>query len=156
MKIVTIYVLYSMYRVGQVTVEKWQLVSEESFRFSIEVAKEMGRIVTLVHNDSTVITDPILELAIVSDTKIEKIQTFIEGFREIIQKHPQALHATSNVNLVNIDKGMLEIAYNLFFQKNPSYQRELTYRQEVLSQVLRLAESLEISLKFKSGYDNSK
>ena len=81
MKIVTIYVLYSMYRVGQVTVEKWQLVSEESFRFSIEVAKEMGRIVTLVHNDSTVITDPILELAIVSDTKIEKT-----AFPEINQR----------------------------------------------------------------------
>lgn len=72
MGIVTIYVLYSIFDRGQISVRKWQLVNKDSFEFATEIAEEVGRTVTLVHNDSTVISDPILELGIVSDTKISK------------------------------------------------------------------------------------
>ncbi len=87
------------------------------------------------------------KITLPADTSIEKVDIFINGFKNIISDHPQALNATSNVNLINITKGSFEIVYSLFFKKSTTYYRELTYRHEVLREVIKLANSIEVSLK---------
>jgi hypothetical protein len=68
MEILNVYVVYSHLD----SEEKWLLMGKKSFDFTLEMAREMGHIVTLIHNDSAIEGDPILEVAIISQVKPAK------------------------------------------------------------------------------------
>ncbi len=82
-------------------------------------------------------------LRITPDTPPEKIESLIEGIKQIIANAPATRKDLYHVVLKDFGPDSLEIML-YFFLKVPDLSRELIERQRVLLEVLRLARKLEI------------
>jgi MscS family membrane protein len=82
-------------------------------------------------------------LRITPDTPPEKIESLIEGIKQIIANAPATRKDLYHVVLKDFGPDSLEIML-YFFLKVPDLSRELMERQRVLLEVLRLARKLEI------------
>ncbi len=86
-------------------------------------------------------------LSLTYDTPVEKIEGFTEGVRHIIQSHPDTRKDNIQVVLNELSPSSLDILLN-FFLKVPDKLAELTERQRILLDILRLAESIGVSFAF--------
>lgn len=64
---IIVYVVYSI--LGNPEIHKRTVMGKDSFDFTVKMAREMGNIATVIHSDSTVATDPILDVAIITEEK---------------------------------------------------------------------------------------
>jgi MscS family membrane protein len=83
------------------------------------------------------------------DTPPELIELFVEGLRDIIQKHPASRKDFIEVHLHEMNSSSLDILLYTFFAVS-TYTEELTARHEILVQLLKLGKSLGVEFAFPS------
>jgi MscS family membrane protein len=81
-------------------------------------------------------------LAITYDTPARLIEVFIEGLNKIVENHPH-----TRKDKYHIFMKSLNIMFYIFFQA-PNWALELQYRHEIIIQILRLAEDLNVRFAF--------
>jgi MscS family membrane protein len=81
------------------------------------------------------------------DTPVEKIEGFVEGVKQILETHPDTRKDNIQVFFHEFGPHSLDILLNFFLQV-PDRTAELIKRQEILLDILRLAEAKGIRFAF--------
>jgi MscS family membrane protein len=81
------------------------------------------------------------------DTPIEKIKAFVDGVKHIIESHPDTRKDNYQVFFYQFGSHSLDIAVE-FFLKVPDKMVELTERQRIFLDILRLAEDMKVEFAF--------
>ena len=81
------------------------------------------------------------------DTSVEKIEEFVEGVKQMLENHPATHKDIIQVFLYEFGPHSLDILLNFFLQV-PDRKSELIKRQEILLDILRLAEAKGIRFAF--------
>lgn len=87
------------------------------------------------------------QIAVAYDTPPATIETFVEGLREIVMKHPNTLKDHYHVYLNDMASSSLNVMFYIFFE-TPTWGDELRARHEVLIHILELAEELGVNFAF--------
>lgn len=88
-----------------------------------------------------------MDLDLTYDTPVEKIETFIEGIKQILAAHPDTRKDNYHVFFYEFGSHSLDVLVN-FFLKVPDREAELTERQRILLAILRLAEVSGVQFAF--------
>jgi MscS family membrane protein len=86
-------------------------------------------------------------LAITYDTPSRLIEVFIEGLNKIVENHPHTRKDKYHIFMNDFGDSSLNIMFYIFFQA-PNWALELQYRHEIIIQILRLAEDLNVRFAF--------
>lgn len=86
-------------------------------------------------------------LAITYDTPARLIEVFIEGLNKIVKNHPHTRKDKFHIFMNDFGDSSLNIMFYIFFQA-PNWALELQYRHEIIIQILRLAEDLNVRFAF--------
>ncbi|MFC0655543.1 mechanosensitive ion channel family protein [Mongoliitalea lutea] len=86
-------------------------------------------------------------LTVTYDTPHELIETFVQGLREIVLKHPETRKDAFNIYFNNLSSYSKDIMFYIFFEV-PTWPEELRCRHEILIQIVQLAEVLGIRFAF--------
>ena len=86
-------------------------------------------------------------LAITYDTPPRLVEVFIEGLNKIVEKHPHTRKDKYNIFMNDFGDSSLNIMFYIFFQA-PNWALELQYRHEIIIQILKLAEDLNVRFAF--------
>ena len=86
-------------------------------------------------------------LGLTYDTSPDQIQAFVEGIRAILRANPAVRQDAFEVSFRNFGDSALEILLYFFFQV-PTWTEELTQRQNVFLEIMRLAKSLNVDFAF--------
>ncbi|MDP3009105.1 MAG: mechanosensitive ion channel family protein [Methylococcales bacterium] len=81
------------------------------------------------------------------DTPIEKIKAFVDGVKHILEAHPATRKDNYQVFFYQFGSHSLDIAVE-FFLKVPDKMTELTERQRIFLDILRLAEDMKVEFAF--------
>jgi len=81
------------------------------------------------------------------DTPADKLESFIEGIRELIRRHPYTRKDYYHVYLHGYGANSLDILVYMFFTA-PDWATELRERQRLLMDILRLAQKLGVEFAF--------
>ena len=87
------------------------------------------------------------QLSLTYDTPAEDIESFCEGVRQLIRKHPTTRKDYFFVHLNNLSESSLDILLYCFF-KVESWDEELAARHRLLVDILRLAKTLSVEFAF--------
>lgn len=87
------------------------------------------------------------KVSVTYDSSPEKIESFCEGIRELIQLHPYMRKDYYQVYLNELASSSLDILVYVFWE-TPDWSTELRERQRFLLDILRLAKALNIELAF--------
>ena len=82
-------------------------------------------------------------------TQSEKIEAFITGIREIINKHPKSVEEKTGVYFISFSASSLDIQLVMYFDVN-SLDESCRAREDVNFQFYKLAEELGISFAYPS------
>ncbi len=88
-----------------------------------------------------------IELNLTYDTPIEKIKDFIEGIKQILEAHSNTRKDNIQVFFYQFGSHSLDISVE-FFLKVPDKVVELTDRQQIFLDILRLAETMDVQFAF--------
>jgi MscS family membrane protein len=88
-----------------------------------------------------------IELNLTYDTPIEKIKDFVQGVKQILESHPDTRKDNFQVFFYQFGAHSLDILVD-FFIKVPDRMLELTERQRIFLDILRLAEAIEVEFAF--------
>lgn len=88
-----------------------------------------------------------IDLGLTYDTPIEKIKEFIEGIKQILESHPDTRKDNYQVFFYQFGSHSLDILVE-FFLKVPARMDELTERQQIFLDILRLAEDMKVEFAF--------
>jgi MscS family membrane protein len=88
-----------------------------------------------------------IDLGLTYDTPIEKINEFVEGVKHILESHPDTRKDNFQVFFYQFGSHSLDILVD-FFLKVPARMDELTERQRIFLDILRLAEIIEVEFAF--------
>ncbi len=83
----------------------------------------------------------------IQDTPIENIEGFVEGVKQVLQTYPDTRKDNIQVFLYEFGSYSLDILINFFLQV-PDREAELIKRQEIMLDILRLAETKGIRFAF--------
>ena len=86
-------------------------------------------------------------LGIHYDTPPEKIESFVEGIKNIILANPQAVHDNFHVVFQGYGNSALEILVYCFLDVE-NWSRELVVKQNLFLEIYRLAETLKIEFAY--------
>lgn len=86
-------------------------------------------------------------LGVTYSTPPEKIQSFIEGIKTIVQKHPKTKKDYYQVSFSGYADSSLNIFVNLFLQV-ANWNEELQFRQDIFLEILKLAQQLNVEFAF--------
>jgi MscS family membrane protein len=86
-------------------------------------------------------------ISVTYDTPPDVINVFVEGLREIVEKHPHTWKDNYHVYLNDMADSSLRIMFYIFFEV-PTWGEELRCRHEVLIEIIRLAEGLGVNFAF--------
>jgi len=86
-------------------------------------------------------------LAITYDTPPRLIEVFIEGLNKIVEEHPHTRKDKYHIFMNDFGDSSLNIMFYIFFEA-PNWALELQYRHEIIIQILRLAEQLNVRFAF--------
>lgn len=86
-------------------------------------------------------------IAITYDTPPAVIQTFVDGLRKIIEKHPNTRKDFYEIHLNNLGSHSLDIMFYVFF-KVPTWSLELKARHEIIMETISLAKTLGVRFAF--------
>ncbi len=89
-------------------------------------------------------------LSITYDTPPDLIEAFVEGLRKIVEIHPYTRKDYYEIHLNDFNSSSLDILFYIFFTV-PTWSLELKSRQEVMLDILRLAESLGVRFAFPTS-----
>ncbi len=87
------------------------------------------------------------KIALTYDTPPHLIEVFVEGLKEIVEKHPQTRKDYYEIHFNEMGSSSLDILFYIFF-KVPSWSEELKARHEVLIEIVKLAEELGVNFAF--------
>lgn len=87
------------------------------------------------------------QIALTYDTPPSVIEVFVEGLKEIVQKHPQTRKDYYEIHLNEMANSSLNIMFYIFFEV-PGWSDELRSRHEILISIIRLAEELGVNFAF--------
>ena len=86
-------------------------------------------------------------LGLTYDTPTEKIERFVEGVTHILRNNPNVRKDNIQVKLNELSPYSLDIFFNIFL-KVPDRMAELRERQQIILDILRLAESMDVQFAF--------
>ncbi len=86
-------------------------------------------------------------LAITYDTPPRLIEVFIEGLNKIVKNHPHTRKDKYHIFMNDFGDSSLNIMFYIFFEA-PNWALELQYRHEIIIQILKLAEDLNVRFAF--------
>lgn len=86
-------------------------------------------------------------LGITYDTPPDLIVSFVEGLRKIVEIHPHTRKDVYHIYLNEFGASSLEIMFYVFF-KAPDWGKELTYRHELMLEIIHLANHLGVRFAF--------
>jgi MscS family membrane protein len=86
-------------------------------------------------------------LTITYDTPPELIEEFVKGLQEIVLAHPKTRKDYFNIFFNNLSAYSQDIMFYIFFEV-PTWPEELKSRHEILIQIVKLANALEIRFAF--------
>jgi MscS family membrane protein len=86
-------------------------------------------------------------LAVTYDTPPRLLEVFIEGLNKIVEKHPHTRKDKYHIFMNDFGDSSLNIMFYIFFNA-PNWALELQYRHEIIVQILRLAEELNVRFAF--------
>lgn len=86
-------------------------------------------------------------LGLTYDTPPAKLKAFVDGIKEIILKHPQTRKDYFHVVFNDYGPSSLDVMLYMFFEV-PDWTEELLAREQVLTEILTLAESIGVSFAF--------
>ena len=87
------------------------------------------------------------QISINYDTPADVINVFVEGLREVVEKHPNTWKENYHVYLNDLANSSLNIMFYIFFEV-PTWAEELRCRHEILLEIIKLAESLGVHFAF--------
>jgi len=87
------------------------------------------------------------KLAITYDTPPRLIEVFINGLNKIVENHPHTRKDKYHIFMNDFGGSSLDIMFYIFFQA-PNWALELQYRHEIIIQILKLAEELNVRFAF--------
>ena len=90
-----------------------------------------------------------IELGVTYSTSRKQIEEFVAGIKEIFSKHPDTKKDDFHVAFNSFGDSSLNILLYLFL-KVPNFGEELRVREELFLEIMKLAESLDISFAFPS------
>ena len=88
-----------------------------------------------------------IDIGLTYNTQIEKIKDFVEGVKHIIESHPDTRKDNFQVFFYQFGSHSLDILVD-FFLKMPDKMAELTERQRIFLDILRLAKVMEVEFAF--------
>jgi MscS family membrane protein len=83
------------------------------------------------------------------DTTPEGVDAFVEGLRGIVDNHPKTRKDYYQIHLKNFGASAIEIMFYIFFEAK-DWTEELEARHQVLSEIMRLAVSLDIRFAYNT------
>ena len=86
-------------------------------------------------------------LSITYDTPPRLIEVFIEGLNKIVKNHPHTRKDKYHIFMNDFGDSSLNIMFYIFFEA-PNWALELQYRHEIIIQILKLAEDLNVRFAF--------
>lgn len=87
------------------------------------------------------------KIAVTYDTPTDVLETFIQGLRKIVDRHPKTWKDNYHIYFNDMEAYSLQIMFYIFFAV-PSWAEELKCRHEVLMEVMKLAKELGINFAF--------
>jgi MscS family membrane protein len=87
------------------------------------------------------------KISITYDTPAPLIQTFVDGLRGIVERHPETRKDFYQIHFNDLGSFSLEIMFYIFFAV-PTWADELRCRHEVLMEIVKLAEELNVRFAF--------
>lgn len=88
-------------------------------------------------------------LGIVYGTPTHKIDQFIIALKKIVAEHPNTRKDYDRVSLFNLSDFSIQILFDIFFDLHDPVS-ELAARQSIITEIIKLAESIEIDFAFPS------
>ncbi|WP_020532232.1 mechanosensitive ion channel family protein [Flexithrix dorotheae] len=89
-------------------------------------------------------------IAITYDTPPDLIEVFIEGLKQIVIKHPKTRKDYYEIHLNTFGASSLDILFYIFFAV-PTWTEELQSRGEVMLEIIKLAEKLNVRFAFPTS-----
>lgn len=89
------------------------------------------------------------DLTVTYNTSPEQIEAFVDGIKQIIAKHPNTRKEGYEVHFSNMSASSLDIMLNAYLSV-PTWSEELRTKHELLIQIMKLAEQLNIGFAFPS------
>ena len=86
-------------------------------------------------------------IGVTYDTPTALMDTFVQGLRQIVLTHPQTNKENFHIYFNDLGSSSLEILFYIFFEV-PTWGEELNARHEVLIEIMKLAEKLEVNFAF--------
>lgn len=86
-------------------------------------------------------------ISLTYDTPVELIETYVEGLKQIILAHPKTNKENFEVHLNDMAASSLNVFVNVFFDV-PGWTEELKARHEIISEAIRLSETLKVRFAF--------
>ncbi len=87
------------------------------------------------------------QIAITYDTPVNAISAFVEGLKKIVVEHPNTRKDYYEIHLNKMASSSLNILFYIFF-KVPSWSDELACRHQILLEILKLTEVLDVRFAF--------
>ena len=88
-------------------------------------------------------------LGVTYGTPTAKIDEFIIGLKKIVAEHPKTRKDYDRIALFNLADYSIQILFDTFFDL-PDIVSELSARQEIISKIIKLAESIGVDFAFPS------
>lgn len=86
-------------------------------------------------------------VALTYDTPPELVESFCEGVRELVRKHPYTRKDYYHIYLNGLGAASLDVLVYVFF-KAPDWSVELRERHRLLTDIMRLAKALDVEFAF--------
>ncbi len=90
------------------------------------------------------------KIGLTYDTPPEKLDAFVSGLKEIIAAHPNTRKDYYQIHLNDLGATSIEILFYIFFDV-PDWTAELEARHQVINEVIRLAQALEVRFAFPTS-----
>ena len=87
------------------------------------------------------------KLALTYDTPPHLIEIFVEGLKEIVEKHPDTRKDYYEIHLNELGAHSLDVMFYIFFAV-PTWSAELKAKHQILLQIMQLAETLGVRFAF--------
>ncbi|MEO9965926.1 MAG: mechanosensitive ion channel domain-containing protein [Reichenbachiella sp.] len=81
------------------------------------------------------------------DTPPNLIEAFVEGLKKVMMKHPKTNKEKYEIHFNELGAHSLDILFYIFFEA-PTWTDELKFRQEILLEILRLAEYFGVEFAY--------
>lgn len=86
-------------------------------------------------------------IALKYDTPPDRIEVFVEGLKKLVLRHPKTNKEKFEIHLNDMGDSSLNILFYIFFEA-ATWTEELTFRQELILDILRLGEALSVHFAF--------